>query len=808
MFNEVLAYEVALEECIDDYVSGSDVRIGIATWDANLGSSLFKNVKLTTGSEVNNVMNRFTVASATGNAEYNEIKGTVVKSDETAAKIYFEGASDKWEVTGKMKQEDLTNLVLQGFAVKGSREADNSVYQEDGTYSTGTYYTENKETIYYGHHEGFATVGSWDFKYNTIKNTSGTAGAAKYYVFNADAVNYFRDTNLTSESTDDDTLRTKSEIDFRLVLAEDVLYFWVDDVLSWRIPLTNSTFGGYEAGSLYQLGLAIADEAGEVCFEDLNVKSGDDADLTGSPSFVVMSSDVDVVDNISGRVERTDSNGTKNIIFAGTDTSNYDTQWEVTGTMYRDGLNEFVHMGFVVTNGTVTNRFYGQHQGFVETYPSWTYYNTVSNENHSSYVFNTDIEAFFSQTNRSKTEIDFRAVLVEDTLYVYFDDVISWKIPLTDSKFGGFEEGSSYQFGLTFNHTDVGTVGFKNLKVKSGKEVLTNGDFFIRDAYVLADNDTYYMYGSRFGGSFDVFTSKDLLTWEKQAPCFVHADNSWGIKSDYWAPEVHKYTNPDTNETAYYMFATFRGNQETSTRLRGTAILKADSPLGPFKEWSVDSGDSSIFGPVTPATQQCLDGTLYIEDGTPYMIYCYEYTDSSAGGVGGMYYIQLSNDLKQAVSEPVEMFNAQDIMDYGFFDENNWKDSYVTDGPEIYQASDGSLFLLWSTFYMKSGQTKEQYLQLQVKSDTGKLVGAEWLYDETYSVLYGDGEATTGNPQETNDFDGGHGMIFEGVDGNEYLILHTPNNWYKSLGYGRSYIERSKILSITYDTETKWLKLN
>ena len=76
--------------------------------------------------------------------------GTVVKNDASVAKVYFEGTSDTWEVTGKMKQEDLTNLVLQGFVVNGSREADNSTLQEDDTYS-GTYFTANKETIFYGH---------------------------------------------------------------------------------------------------------------------------------------------------------------------------------------------------------------------------------------------------------------------------------------------------------------------------------------------------------------------------------------------------------------------------------------------------------------------------------------------------------------------------------------------------------------------------------------------------------------------------------------------------------------------------------
>lgn len=728
--------------------------------------------------------------------------GTVVKNDASVAKVYFEGTSDTWEVTGKMKQEDLTNLVLQGFVVNGSREADNSTLQEDDTYS-GTYFTANKETIFYGHHEGFVTVGAWDFSYNTISrtNSDSTAGAAKYYIYNADQINYFRDTNLTDEITNNDTLRTLSVIDFRLILADDILYLWIDDVLSWRIPLTNSSFGGYEPGSLYQLGLAIADEAGEVKYEELSVKSGDAVDLDEITRFVVKESNMDYVDPILGIAERTDESVDKTLYFAGTGKNNTATQWEVSGTMYRNNLTDNILMGFAVRGENIVNQFFGQHQGFVETAPNWTYYNTVSNND--SYIFNTNIQEFFGNA-KSKLEIAFRALIEDDVLYVYFDDVLSWKIPLTDAKFGGFTAGTSYEFGLTFNggENDTGTAGFKDLTVKSGREILTDEELFVRDAYVLTDNDTYYLYGSRFGGVFDVFTSKDLITWEKQAPCYEHDDNSWFIDTDYWAPEVHKYKNPDTNETAYYMFATFRGNQVTSKRLRGTAILKADSPLGPFKEWSVDSGNSSIYGPVTPSTQQCLDGTLYIEDGIPYIIYCYEYSDLAANNVGKMYYVQLSKDLKQAVGSPIEMFDARTIIN-----NDSGVTSYVIDGPEIYQASDGNLFLLWSTFVLQEGQSAKQYVQLQLRSDNEKLVGATWEYDEMHSILYGDGEPTTENPQETNDFDGGHGMVFKGFDGNEYLILHTPNNWYKSK-YKRNCLERSKIFNITYNTETKWFELN
>lgn len=714
-----------------------------------------------------------------GIPDVDSMTGTVVKNNNSAAKIYFTGVSDTWEITGRMKQEDLTNLVLQGFAVKGSREADNSVLQEDGKTYSGTWYKAEKETVFYGHHEGFAVVGdSWNYDYNTIVKTSA-AGQAKYYIYNAAQIKYFYNATETQP-------RESKEIDFRLLVSDDRLYLWIDDVLSWRIPLTSPSFGGYEAGSMYQLGLAIAGEAGEVRYEALSVQTGSAVHTEDIPKFVVKESNMDSVDAVLGKVERTDASTVKTLYFAGTDKDNKSTQWEVSGIIYRKNLTDNVLMGFAVRSGSVTSQFFGHTQGFVKT-PTWTYYNTV--QYNSEYVFNPEIQQFFG-SQKSRLEIEFRALIEDDILYVFFDDVLSWKIPLTESKFGGFQAGSSYDFGITFNNIDIGTAGFKNLTVKSGKEILTDEDFFIRDTYVLADNGTYYLYGTRFSGSFDVFTSKDLIVWEKQAPCYEHDNDSWFIENDYWAPEVYKYTNPDTGETAYYMFATFRGE----ARKRGTVILKADSPLGPFKEWSVDSCDSSCYGPVTPSEQQCLDGTLYIEDGVPYMIYCYEYTDSAAKNIGEMYYIQLSKDLKKAVGSPVKMFDAKTSIS------NSGVTRYVTDGPEIYQAADGNLFLLWSTFVQTDGSDTDKYVQLQFRSRNKKLVGATWEYNEIYSTLYGAG--TSG----TNDFDGGHGMIFSGFDGVDYLILHTPNMWYRT-NSNKTCLERSKIFKVEYDTQTKWLTL-
>ena len=115
------------------------------------------------------------------------------------------------------------------------------------------------------------------------------------------------------------------------------------------------------------------------------------------------------------------------------------------------------------------------------------------------------------------------------------------------------------------------------------------------------------MYGTRaehFGimtGGFDVYVSSDLNDWSDPIKCFDSEKCNLN-KAANWAPEVHKYNGK------YYMFATF--TQENG--LRGTYILKADSPLGPFAPHSN--------GPVTPEAWECLDGTLYIStEQKPYL---------------------------------------------------------------------------------------------------------------------------------------------------------------------------------------------
>lgn len=244
----------------------------------------------------------------------------------------------------------------------------------------------------------------------------------------------------------------------------------------------------------------------------------------------------------------------------------------------------------------------------------------------------------------------------------------------------------------------------------------------------------YYMYGTNGmhafgkGDVLNVYTSTDLVEWSDPHVVFKPDDNFWA-DLDFWAPEVHKYNGK------YYMFVSFNSN----TKHRGTQILVSESPTGPFVPITEY--------PVTPAEWECLDGTLYVEDGVPYMIFCHEWTQAKNGEVC---VIQLSEDLTNAVGEPFLLFRATDLPVVKSVKDD---DCFVTDGPFIYRHSNGHLLMIWSSFGEKG------YCEAIAYSESGKISGP---WKQCDRLLF--------------EKDGGHGMIFKDKENNLKFVMHSPNH--------------------------------
>jgi len=269
--------------------------------------------------------------------------------------------------------------------------------------------------------------------------------------------------------------------------------------------------------------------------------------------------------------------------------------------------------------------------------------------------------------------------------------------------------------------------------------MLTNPDINIRDPFVVtAQNERrYYMTGTIGGNTWDglpvgfnVYAGDDLEHWEGPIPAFRPAPDFWSDRN-FWAPEIHIYHG------RYYMFASFKAEGVC----RGTQILVADSPRGPFQPLRSAR-------PVTPADWECLDGTLHIDaDGIPWIVFCHEWVQVHDGEICAM---RLSDDLSSAAGEPILLFHASEapwITPYA------GQSDFVTDGPFLYRAANGELLMLWSSF--SSGG----YTLGVARSQLGTVAGP-WLQDA--EPLY--------------TADGGHGMLFHTFDGQLMLTVHQPNS--------------------------------
>lgn len=254
-------------------------------------------------------------------------------------------------------------------------------------------------------------------------------------------------------------------------------------------------------------------------------------------------------------------------------------------------------------------------------------------------------------------------------------------------------------------------------------------DINIRDPFILTENGQYYLYGTRGASCWgtatgiDVYTSQDLETWSEPHEVFsAPSDREW--KSHMWAPEVHKYND------AFYMFVTFNDPENA------TYILRADDPKGPFVMHSE--------GAVTPKNWVCLDGTFYMENGRPYIVFCHEWVQIKNGTICAL---ELSSDLKHAEGEPFQILAASEHPKVKPFRE----DCYVTDGPFMFRSDDGRLSMIWSSF------AENGYLEAVTYSENG--IKGPWKHSS--DLLF--------------EQDGGHGMIFRTLDGEMKFICHQPN---------------------------------
>lgn len=295
-------------------------------------------------------------------------------------------------------------------------------------------------------------------------------------------------------------------------------------------------------------------------------------------------------------------------------------------------------------------------------------------------------------------------------------------------------------------------LGFLYFILSSGIAQAQRPDFRLRenvpldsirlsDPFILADKptSTYYMTGT--GGL--LWKSRDLKLWSGPYQVATPDPGSWmGGHPMIWAAELHYYRGK------YYYFATFTNRDIKIDTFRGNAIdrrashvLVSNRPDGPYVP--VAGGDS-IYLPVNKST---LDATFWIENDTPYMIYCHEWIQNNNGTVER---IALKPDLSGTAGNGEILFHASDSPWSRERINGQTKPNRVTDGPYVFRTQTGRLGMLWTSWVYSA------YTQGVAYSASGTLDGP-WIQEK--------------EPVTPPNF--GHGMLFRTFDGKLLMAVHS-----------------------------------
>ncbi len=284
----------------------------------------------------------------------------------------------------------------------------------------------------------------------------------------------------------------------------------------------------------------------------------------------------------------------------------------------------------------------------------------------------------------------------------------------------------------------------------------------IRDPFVVKAGDLYYMYRSSGNSTICVHKSRDLSEWSEGTVVYKLAENSWGV-ADLWAPEVHLYKGK------YYMFLSLLGKNG----LRGTEISVSDTPDGLFTPLTNK--------PVTPESKSCIDGTLYVENGVPYIVYSsdwpHNYIPERDCYIGEIWATELTPDLTAPAGKPFLLFKSDEATCSALPCEEVWEGKqirrYGSDAPFIQVLKDGTLYLTWSPI------PNGNYIVAAAVSKNKSIKG-HWEH--------------LNEPLFANN--GGHAMFFTAADGTKKMCLHCPERYLDERALFLTVIEENGCLRI------------
>ena len=266
------------------------------------------------------------------------------------------------------------------------------------------------------------------------------------------------------------------------------------------------------------------------------------------------------------------------------------------------------------------------------------------------------------------------------------------------------------------------------------------------DPFIYPDPETktYWLTGT--GGS--LYKSTDLEMWTGPYNV-IDLSGTWMQGNFVAAAEIHKFGDK------FYYAGTWNNHsvcieqvpRRYNVPLNQTQLLVSDKVDGPYVPLVKDS----LFC-LGPTTWDIIDGTLYEENDTVYMVFVHEWTQLIDGT---MAYMPLSKDLTHRLAEPTTIFRAseaawsKEMNSIGEATFGMKMPGWVTDGPQMFRTETGRLGMLWSSW------GENRYANGIAWSTSGSIKGP-WIQEET--SFKGDNS--------------GHGMIFKSFEGQLLYSVH------------------------------------
>jgi arabinan endo-1,5-alpha-L-arabinosidase len=289
----------------------------------------------------------------------------------------------------------------------------------------------------------------------------------------------------------------------------------------------------------------------------------------------------------------------------------------------------------------------------------------------------------------------------------------------------------------------------------------------VHDPVMIRQDGTYYLFAT--GRGISVWSSKDMVNWEKQKSVFAEAP-AWantvvpGFKNHIWAPDISFHNG---QYYLYYSVSAFGKN----TSAMGVATNKTLHPNDPGYKW-VDHG---IVVQSVPGRDlwNAIDPNLILdEQGQPWL--------SFGSFWEGLKLVKLKKDLLSVAENPQEWHTISKRARIDTLDVRSAGNAAV-EAPFIYRK--GDYYYLFASFDFCCRGPKSTYKMVVGRSD--KVTGP-YVDKQGKKMTHGGGSLLLEGDKRWHGV--GHNSVYN-FDGQDYLVFHA----YDAEDEGKSKLRIEKL---------------